>query len=142
VARARETHSDALVVLRDGKRVGEWNFTRSREPIEAMSDTKSIVSLAIGRLIDSGKLRSLDQPVCELYPKWKQSGKKAITIRHLLTQRSGLATRRTTEDIYSQRNFVRYALAAPLESLPGEHWVYNNRAMNLLAGVVQRASGE
>lgn len=39
--------------MQDGKLVGEWCFDQPRRPIEAMSATKSVVSLAIGKLVDS-----------------------------------------------------------------------------------------
>ena len=41
---------------KDGALVGEWYFGRPRGPIEAMSATKSVVNLAIGRLIHTGIL--------------------------------------------------------------------------------------
>src|SRR5437868_11941475 len=46
VKRAEETHSDSLVVLRDGKLVGDWRFGKPQEPIEIMSVTKSVANLA------------------------------------------------------------------------------------------------
>lgn len=38
-----------IVVVKDGSLVGEWYFDGDSEPIEAMSATKSIVSLAARR---------------------------------------------------------------------------------------------
>ncbi len=107
-----------------------------------MSATKSIVSLAIGRLIDAGKIKSIDQPVCDFYPEWKQGRKKSITIRHLLSQTSGLQNLPTTvPEIYPSPDFVQLALAAELSDDPGSKFSYNNKATNLLAGVVKQASG-
>ena len=64
--RAKEADSDAVVIIKDGRLVADWDFGRPRGPIEAMSATKSIVSLAIGKLIDEGKIQSLDQPIYRL----------------------------------------------------------------------------
>ncbi|HXC99397.1 MAG TPA: hypothetical protein VN048_08650, partial [Verrucomicrobiae bacterium] len=50
VAAAEKSHTDALVVWQDGKPLGEWYFGKPVEPIEAMSATKSVVNLAIGKL--------------------------------------------------------------------------------------------
>ena len=48
------------------RRLGLW---QEAGPIEAMSATKSVVGLAIGRLIDQGEDRmSLDQPVSDGMP--------------------------------------------------------------------------
>jgi CubicO group peptidase (beta-lactamase class C family) len=140
--RAAEADSDAVVIVKNGRLVADWDFGQPRGPIEAMSATKSIVSLAIGRLIDSGKIKSLDQPVSDFYPEWKQGRKKLITIRHLLNQTSGLQNEPiTTVEIYPSPDFVQLALAAELSDDPGSKFSYNNKAVNLLAGIVQRASG-
>ena len=140
VKRAEETHSDALVVLQDGKLVGDWRFGKPAGPIEAMSATKSVVGLAIGRLVTTGKLR-IDDPVVSLYPEWKGTPKEKITIRNLLDHTSGLKTNPTTEEIYASRDVVKVALDAPLASPPGEVFFYNNKAVNLLAGIVEKVAG-
>src|SRR3954453_22493715 len=54
--RAKQSGSDAVVIYQDGKLVAEWYFGKPQGPIEAMSATKSIVGLVIGRLVDTGKL--------------------------------------------------------------------------------------
>jgi CubicO group peptidase (beta-lactamase class C family) len=141
-ARADKAGSDAVVVVKDGKLVADWDFGKPRGPIEAMSATKSIVNLAIGRLIDQGKIRSLDQPVCDFYPEWRQGRKRQITVRHLLNHTSGLQNNRQAGEIYASPNFVQFALAADLSDDPGTRFAYNNKAVNLLAGIVQKASGK
>jgi CubicO group peptidase (beta-lactamase class C family) len=140
--RAEESKSDAVVIIKDGQLVADWDFDQKRGPIEAMSATKSIVSLAIGRLIDAGKIKSIEQPVCDLYPEWKQGRKKSITIHHLLSQTSGLQNvLSTVPEINQSPDFVQLALAAELSDDPGAKFSYNNKATNLLAGVVKQASG-
>ena len=141
VERAAATSSDALVILKNGKLVGEWYFGKPRTPIETMSVTKSVVGLAVGLLIDEGKVASLDVPVHALFPEWNQGRKRAITLRHLVDHTSGLADT-TPLEIYSSPDFVKLALAAELSEDPGSRFLYNNKAVNLLAGVVQVASGE
>jgi CubicO group peptidase (beta-lactamase class C family) len=144
VSAAEASSSDALVVLRNGKLVGEWYFGKPRGPIEAMSTTKSVVGLVIGKLIDDGKLKSLDQPVHELFPElpdWNKGRKARITLRHLLEQSSGIKADRNTKEIYASTDFVKLALAADISTEPGATFFYNNKAVNLLAGVVERATG-
>ena len=130
------------MIVKNGKLIGEWYFGKRRAPIESMSATKSIVSLAIGHLIDSSKIKSLDEPVYSFYPEWKQGRKKQITLRHLLNHTSGLQADRTTEEIYQSPDFVKLALSAELASDPGSKFFYNNKATNLLAGIVKVASGK
>jgi CubicO group peptidase (beta-lactamase class C family) len=139
--RAGEADSDAVIIIKDGRLVADWDFGRERGPIEAMSATKSIVSLAIGRLIDQGKIDSLDLPVCEIYPEWRQGRKKLITVRHLLNHTSGLQCVAMANEINASPDHVQFALAAELSDDPGSRFVYNNKAVNLLAGIVARASG-
>ncbi len=144
VDKAKKAHSDALVVWKDGKPYGEWYFGKPVEKIEAMSATKSVVSLAIGKLITDGRIKSVDQPVYEFYPEWKQGRKQNITIRHLMNHTSGLqnVATNTEVEIYPSPDFVQLALAAELSADPGTVFAYNNKAVNLLAGIVQKASGK
>jgi CubicO group peptidase (beta-lactamase class C family) len=139
--KAEAEGSDAVVVVKDGKLIADWDFGKERGPIHAMSATKSVVSLAIGRLIDEGKI-TLDQPVSDFFPEWKQGRKQLITVRHLLNHTSGLEDKATSGEIYNSPDFVQFALAADLVSDPGSKFFYSNKATNLLAGVVRRGSGQ
>ncbi len=141
--RAKETHSDSLLILKDGKVIGEYYSGDKNEKIELMSATKSIVGLAIAKLIDQGKIKSVDQPVYEFYPEWKQGKKSLITIKQLLNHTSGMQNLPNTSfEIYPSKDFVKLALAADLSDDPGTKFSYNNKAVNLLAGIVQIASGK
>jgi len=140
VRRAGETNTDALVILADGRLVGDWRFGKTARPIEAMSATKSVVNLAIGRLVATDKLQ-IDDPVAKFYPEWRGTPKEAITIRHLLDHTSGLKAEAGTDEIYLSRDIVRLALDTPLASDPGTVFFYNNKAVNLLAGIVEKSDG-
>lgn len=142
IAAANAAHSHALVVLKDGELVGAWHASGERRKIELMSATKSVVNLAVGRLVMTGALASIDEPVHRYYPAWSEGDKSHITIRHLLNHTSGLDSPRPTTPIYESDDFVRFALDADLLSEPGTELAYNNNAANLLAGVVGRAAGE
>lgn len=140
---AEHTQSDGLVIFKDGKLYNEYYFGKQPQKIEAMSSTKSIVNFAIGKLITDRLLKSLDQPVYEFYPEWNQGQKKEITIRHLMNHTSGLQnTPLTTVEIYPSPDFVKLALAAEISDKPGTKFSYNNKAVNLLAGIVSIASGK
>ncbi len=140
-AKAESEDSDAVVVIKDGLLIADWDFGKKRGPIHAMSATKSVVNLAVGRLIDEGKIKSLDQPVSDFFLEWRQGRKRKITIRHLLNHTSGLEDQPTTSEIYPSPDYVQFALAADLVADPGTKFFYSNKATNLLAGVVLKASG-
>jgi len=140
---AEETQTDGLLIYLDGKIVGEYYFGKSPRKVETMSSTKSIVSLAIGKLLTDGKIKSLDQPVSDFYPEWKQGMKSNITLRHLLNHTSGLQNfPSTSKEIYPSPDFVQLALSAEVVNIPGSYFSYNNKAVNLIAGVVRKASGQ
>ncbi|HEX6226827.1 MAG TPA: serine hydrolase [Chryseolinea sp.] len=141
VNRARETHSSALVVYHDDKLILDECFDKTCEPIDAMSATKSIVSLGIGLLITEGILSSIDERVFNFYPEWNQGLKKEITIRHLLNHTSGIQSLRYASEIYQSPDYVQLALAADIDTEPGTTFFYNNKAVNLLAGIIEKASG-
>jgi CubicO group peptidase (beta-lactamase class C family) len=138
---AEAAHSDAVVVWKDGRKVGSWYFGKKPNRIEAMSATKSIVNLAIGRLVTTGAIPSIDDPVSKYYPEWNQGRKRTITIRQLLDHTSGMQSD-GSQEVESSRDVVQLALAAELSDEPGTHFYYNNKAVNLLAGIVQKASGK
>jgi CubicO group peptidase (beta-lactamase class C family) len=141
--RAEAAHSDVVVILKDNQVIGEWYFGKPKSKIHLMSCTKSVVNLAIGRLIDAGKIRSLDQPVFEFYPEWQTGSKRQITIRHLLNHTSGLQNiPNATIEIYPSSNIIKLALAAEVSDAPGSRFSYNNKAVNLLAGIIEIASGK
>ncbi|HVK02957.1 MAG TPA: serine hydrolase domain-containing protein [Armatimonadaceae bacterium] len=154
VTKAGATHSDALVVMKDGEIVAEKYFGSYQSPIALMSVTKPFLALAVGALLDEGKIKTLDQPVADFFPEWRGMPRHArITVRHLLTHTSGLKAEVSGEeegaDPLAQmrrtqamnRDLVRYALARPVEDEPGAAYQYSDDALHLLSGVVQRASG-
>lgn len=139
---AKEKNSDAFVIEKSGELIVNYQKNRG-EIIETMSVTKLVVAAGIGRLLYQGYIDSLDQPIHSFYPEWNQGQKKQITLRHLLSHTSGLQNElNTTVEIYPSPDVIQLALAAELESEPGSEFIYNNKAVNLLAGIFERATGQ
>lgn len=142
IAESQKTNSDALVIYKDGQIIYKNYFGKEVKEIEAMSATKSIVAVAVGLLIDKNFLKDVDEPVSKFYPEWKQGRKKNITIRHLLNHTTGLQNLANAGiEVEVAPDGVQLALAAELDSEPGTVFSYNNKATNLLAGIVEKASG-
>ncbi len=140
--RSIETNSDAVLIIQNGKTLLDYKG-KEKGLIELMSCTKSLSALAIVKLIQEGKIRSLDQPLHEYFPEWKQGEKQHITIRHILDHTSGLQNdSNSTEELYQAKNLVKFALDAPLIETPGKVFRYNNKAVNLVAEIVKIASGK
>jgi CubicO group peptidase (beta-lactamase class C family) len=140
VADARGNGSAALVILRDGVTIAAFENAEARAPIQTMSITKSILSLAVGTLVDAGKLQ-LEQPVHEWYPAWRGAEKSRVTLYHLLSHTSGLEEGESSTEIYARDSFVDFTLRSKLIHEPGTHYEYSNRGANLLSGIVAKASG-
>jgi CubicO group peptidase (beta-lactamase class C family) len=141
VERAKETHSSALVIYHDEELILNQCFDDNYTPLDAMSATKSFVNLAVGLLLTHGKINSIDEPVHRFYPAWNKGIKKDVTIRHLLNHTSGIQSQRYTSEIYSSPDYVKLALDADITDKPGSQFFYNNKAVNLLAGIIEKASG-
>lgn len=142
---AAATHSEAVIIYQDNKLIADKYFGIGQPitKIESMSCTKSIAGLAVACLLTDKKIDSLDIPVCHFYPEWKQGQKQFITLRQLLNMTSGLQNvPNTSVEIYPSRDFVQLALCAELSTKPGEVWSYNNKAINLLAGIIQKITGQ
>lgn len=140
VADARARDSAELVILKDGKLVGDWRFSKSHAPIQSMSITKSVLALAVGCLVDAGKLH-VDEPVYDFFPRWKKPPYEAVTLYDLLTHSSGLEWARSTLPIYRSRSFVDMTLHSKIVHKPGTWYHYSNRGANLVSGIVGKASG-
>jgi CubicO group peptidase (beta-lactamase class C family) len=141
--RSADAGSDALLLMRGDEVVLERHGREGDRAIELMSVTKSVVAMAVGCLLQEGKLDSLDAPIHRWYPEWKQGRKQQISLRMLMDHSSGLQNDpRAHAEVYPAPDGVQLALAAELDSAPGERFAYNNKATNLIAGVVERAAGE
>jgi CubicO group peptidase (beta-lactamase class C family)/imidazolonepropionase-like amidohydrolase len=137
---ARAEESSAIVIVKDGKiAVESYRDEYDGSPLVAMSGSKSFVSLAIGMLIDEGKL-TLDTTMGSLFPEWRTQGKKAgITVRMLLNHTSGLEPTRARFD---GKATIRGSMEhAKLLTPPGTRFQYNNAGIDFLAVVVRQVAG-
>ena len=138
VEAAGNTHSDHLLILYDAHVVLERHWDDDAAPIETQSLTKSIVALAALALVADGDLPSLDVPLHRFFPEMARDGRRAITLRHVLTQSTGLDA---SDGVNQADDRLAYARALRLKHSPGTRFRYNNAACQLLAGVVAQAAG-
>ncbi|MBB5913007.1 CubicO group peptidase (beta-lactamase class C family) [Nocardia transvalensis] len=141
--------------MRTSVQVFRGNCLVGRGPLDAVtgtlptpmwSSTKSVISILTGIALGEGKL-GLDDPI-DAYlpagPRWGDAAHRALTLRNLLTQTSGLAESILAEFATTgiDPNIAQEALAQPLVHPPGTYFQYSQRTPDLLAFVVQRAVGE
>jgi hypothetical protein len=136
---AERSGADAVLVVYKGRIVSEWYSADYREPIMTMSSVKSWTGLLVGMLIEDGKIKSVDDPVSDYLPEWKEGASEKVTVRHLLTMTAGLKRRFGTEpgpDLsvgFAGPDKNAFVLKLPLAYRPGERWEYSNEGVQLLS---------
>ncbi|MCP2291072.1 CubicO group peptidase, beta-lactamase class C family [Nocardia amikacinitolerans] len=125
---------------------GPRNGLTGAVPWNLWSATKSVVSLVAGIAVDEGLLR-LDSPINNYLPLGLGDAEhRAIRVRNLLTESSGIDVAVVSEGVTGlvelDPNVVAQALAMPIEYPQGTKWQYSQRAVDLIAYVVQQAVGE
>lgn len=125
----------------------ELNVPASPETVYALgSVSKQFTAAAILMLAQDGKL-DLDASVTnylrDLPREWD-----GVTLRHLLTHTSGIKDEEWkggradfSHGEWSQEEVIKTAFG-PLDSPPGEKWVYNNAGYRLLGMIIEKVSGK
>jgi CubicO group peptidase (beta-lactamase class C family) len=143
----------ALVIVRHGYLVAEryFNGSISERVHTVQSVTKSVTSLVTGIAVDDGALKT-DGRIFDVLPRYadlaaNDDRKSRVTIGSLLEMRSGI---NFYESPYpgsplqrlndSRDDWVRIALAEPMNAAPGERFQYNSGGVIALAGAVQQAT--
>lgn len=120
------------------------NTARTRYHTASMG--KMFTAVAIGQLVEAGKLR-LDDTLDAVLPDYPNAERaKQITIRQLLAHTAGLG------DLWSHPGFRRgpfatnrqlaWAVATgPTLFAPGARWSYSNEGYTVLGAIVERLSG-
>lgn len=140
---------NGLLVARRGTLVAEqyWDGMAARRDVNIKSASKSVISALVGIALDEGVLEGLDQPVVEFFPDYVAEDadprKREITIRDLLTMRSGL--RSTSFEGYGRwvtgDDWVEGVLEQPVIAEPGGRFIYSTGSTHLLSAILTRASG-
>ncbi|MDD4644605.1 MAG: serine hydrolase [Bacteroidales bacterium] len=140
----------AFVVVRDQKIQLEqyWDGYSAESLSNSFSMAKSIISLLIGIALDEGDIKSVDQPVGDYLPEFKEGDKSKITIRHLLEMSSGLSWDEAYASAFSMTTKAYYGNDLPglvlnqtLQREPGKFFEYKSGNTQLLALILARATG-
>ena len=122
---------------------GSARVSADRTIYDLASLTKVIgTTTAVMVLYDEGRLQ-LDAPVLTYIPDFVAEYKESVTIRHLLTHRSGLPAGRDLWRIAYNTTQARQAVIdTPLECRPGTCFIYSDLGADMLGFVVETVSGE
>lgn len=112
--------------------------------LNLFSVNKAVVAVAVLQLVERGIL-ALDQRVADVWPEFAQSGKQDITLRQVLTHRSGINAfhpKIPDQDIYDWEAITTWVAKETPWWTPGEEQGYSPLIYGWLLGeVVRRASG-
>lgn len=145
----------AVAVVKSGKvvKVAAYGLADVELGVPASPDTvfriqsmtKQFTATGVAMLVENGKVR-LDDPVGRYFdgcpPAWQ-----TLTVRHLLTQTSGLKDfiNEPVTDLRLEMNdqqLLESIAARPLNFEPGAAWEYSNSNYHLLAMIIRKASGQ
>ncbi len=106
------------------------------------SITKQFTGAAVLALQEEGKL-SVTDPI-ERHFEGVPEDKRGITLHHLLTHSSGIVNLEGADDWnpIGREEFVRRALAQPLEFEPAARYAYSNAGYSLLGAIVEQRTGK
>ncbi|MCL1934112.1 MAG: beta-lactamase family protein [Candidatus Azobacteroides sp.] len=144
--------SVGFAVIQDGKLLYEeyWENYSDSDLTNAFSMAKSITTLLLGKAIEQGYIKGLDQRITDFIPEFLQDSLgRLATIGDLASMRSGFDW---TEDYYSPLNMTAEAyygdhiekqlLKRHFSSHPGGHFKYLSANTELLAIILKRATGK
>ncbi|MDX2136014.1 MAG: serine hydrolase [Saprospiraceae bacterium] len=139
-----EMKSDRLIVSIKDTIIADVTFRgKPNDKFLIYSITKVFSGIAVGILIDKKLIKNPEVPIATFFEEWKDDTLKSkITIRHILQHTSGLSANNGSQDIYPQTDFVRYALNSSVVTEPGHTFFYNNKAINIISGVVNKVTGQ
>jgi CubicO group peptidase (beta-lactamase class C family) len=151
--------SGVVVIARDGQPIfshASGDADREKKIANALSTpfmlgsmNKLFTGLAIGQLVEQGKL-SYDDPLSKFLPDFQDSDRaRRIRIKHLLSHTSGLgdysADRRYQESLdrmLTVQALVEVAGKERPKFEPGTKWAYSNSGFVLLGRVIEIVTGE
>ena len=115
----------------------------------SFSMVKTIVSASLAKAIEEGDVKSFDQPVKDFLPWLQGAYADVVTVGNLATMSSGLKWKEDYENLltitprtYITRDVVEVMKTLPIETPPGERFVYQSGSTQLLSLVLTAATGE
>ncbi len=146
-----ELKTVAVVVIKNDSLLYEkyWDGYSDSSLSNSFSVAKSITSLLIGTAIKEGKIKSVDEPVGNYLPEFKEGLAAKLRIKDLLTMSSGsnwdesysnpLSV--TTESYYGS-DLYKTATGVKIVKEPGTYHSYKSGDTELLGLILEKATGK
>jgi CubicO group peptidase (beta-lactamase class C family) len=114
----------------------------------SFSMAKSVVSAALFKAVEEGKIKSLDQKVGDFYPEYKTGYAANLTVGDLSSMATGMdwgeqysSAFSVTTRAYFDDKLEQTVLNVPIVYAPGQKFEYVSGATQLLAMVLAKATG-
>jgi CubicO group peptidase (beta-lactamase class C family) len=138
-----------LVIKNDSLLFEKYRMGYSETTLSnSFSMAKSFTSILVGKAIDEGYIKSIDQQVSDFIPEFKEGKNTLLTIRHLLQMTSGIPFGENYNSpfgymakAYYGKNLIQETLKFKVEKDPGTFWVYEGGNSVLLGMIIQKATG-
>ncbi|MFW5852161.1 MAG: serine hydrolase domain-containing protein [Bacteroidota bacterium] len=139
----------SLLIAKNGKIIGE-GYCRDKTDRDVyhqtQSVTKSITSLVFGIACDKGYFPNLDTSIAIYFPNYidATNPRKGITIKHLLTMKSGLDFENSKDSeqlINYEENSVAFTLQKDLLYTPGTIFKYHDGCPQLISAMITKETG-
>ncbi len=150
-AMMEELQTAAFLVIRNNRILTEryWGGYSDQSVTNSFSAAKSILSLLVGIAMDEGKIRSVDQPVGDFIPEFREGAKGGITLKHVLTMSSGIDWNESyvnpfsiTSKAYFGDDLDSLVRGLDADEPPGKRFEYLSGNTQVLALIVERATGK
>ncbi|MCC9166660.1 serine hydrolase domain-containing protein [Pontibacter harenae] len=147
----QELETVAFLVIKNDSIVYEqyWDGYSDESLSNSFSMAKSIISALVGVAIQEGKIKSVEQPVGDFLPEYKEGAKAKIKLRHLLWMSSGLDWDESysnpfsvTTEAYYGDNLKRIIDRLEATEDPGQAFEYKSGDTQLLSFVLEAATGK
>jgi CubicO group peptidase (beta-lactamase class C family) len=114
----------------------------------SFSMAKSFTSILIGKAIDEGYIKSVDQKVGDFIPEYANGPDAQLTIKHLLQMTSGIPFGESYSSpfgymarAYYGKDLKEETFAYHVEKEPGTFWIYEGGNTVLLGLILEKATG-
>ena len=114
----------------------------------SFSVAKSIVTSMMGKAIMEGKIKSLNQPVSDFFEEYKDGMASELTVGDLASMSSGMkwnekyySVINITSESYFTDDLRSVILRQEIENKPGQAFRYSSGDTQLLAMVIEKATG-
>lgn len=134
-----------LLILRNGKMIADATFGAFSHDVWHIthSEGKSVTGLAIGILIDEGRL-SLDDRLVDVLSAYTNKltafMHKDVTIRHLLNMTSGASFNEAGS--VTEEDWIKSYFESAVLTAPGSAFNYNSMNSYMLSAVIKEVTGE